>query len=274
VVDATPPQLVELAAEAGYRGVCLFMESMPALPLMPAFHLRARAAMARDTKARMQASGIELDLAYPFTLSRHNEAADFLPALETAASLGAKAVNLLLYDRDPARRFDQFAAFSTLAEDHGLRVAVEFYPPSQIGSFVAALALVTKLGRPAVAGVNIDLLHLMRSGGSLDELRAAPSEYLHYAQLCDGTLPGPDLDLVEEASAHRLLPGEGQFDLASFAAALPAGLPTSVEVPRNPAILAGETRLDRACRALHATAQSLALSPRARSAPQAPPAPR
>ena len=253
----------------------MFMESMTALPLMPNFNLHSRSPMARETKALMEATGIGLDLAYPFTLNGRSRLEDFLPAMETAAWLGAKAVNLLLYDRDPARRFDHFAAFCVLAEDHSMRVAVEFYPPSQIGSLAAGLALVTKLGRPEAAGINVDLLHLMRSGGSLEELSAAPAAYLHYAQLCDGALPGPtpNLSLDEEASTHRLLPGEGQFDITGFADALPPGMPVSIEVPRDATLLAGETQLARARQAIRTTRESLAFNPRERSSHRAPPAP-
>ena len=249
LVDATPLQLVECAAACGCRAVSFFMEPMAMLPLMPQFAFYGITQEARETKAGMQALGIGMDLAYPFTLASRTDVQAFRPALEAASWLGAAAVNALLYDRDPARRLDKFAEFCSLATEYGLKVAVEFYPSSQIPSLAAALALVMAIGRPEQVGVNVDLLHLMRSGTGLDALRAAPLEYIHYAQFCDGPDAGPipGMTAEEEASSFRLLPGEGGFDLPGFAMALPPGVAASVELPRNGALLAGVSMKERAC---------------------------
>jgi len=248
VVDATPSQLVECAAAAGCKAVCCFLEPMAVLPLMPQFALYGLTREARETKSRMQSLGVGLDLVYPFTLASRTELEAFRPALETASWLGAAAVNALLYDREPSRRIEKFAGFVGLAAEYGLKVAVEFFPLSQIPSLTAARELVTAIGKPAQAGINVDLLHLMRSGGSLAELRAMPAEYIHYAQYCDGPMPEPaaGVTAADEASACRLLAGEGAFDLRGFAAALPAGTPASVELPRNAALLAGASMAVRA----------------------------
>jgi sugar phosphate isomerase/epimerase len=53
-----------------------------------------------------------------------------------------------------------------------------------------------------------------------------------------------------EASSQRLLAGEGVFDLAGFARALPAGCPVSVELPQDAAIDAGVPAIERARRAV------------------------
>jgi len=249
-VDSTPSQLVTLAATLGCAGVCLFMEPMDVLPLMPQFALYGMTDEARETKARMEALGVELDLVYPFTLAGRTQVASFCPALETAAWLGAGTVNVLLYDRDPSRRFDIFAAFCTLAQDYGLDTVVEFYPPSQCPSLAAALELVTRVNQPGRVGVNVDLMHLMRSGGTLPELAAAPAEFLLYGQYCDGAAMCDQESLDIEASSQRRLAGEGVFDLAGFTAALPPGLKVSVELPQSDAVRAGIPVGARAARAV------------------------
>lgn len=248
-VDAGPMELVSAAAEAGCDAICLFMEPMAVLPHMPAFDLHGDAAQRRALRSHMAALNIGLDLAYPFTLAGRTHVADLEPALACAAELGAKLVNALVYDRDSQRRLDNFGAFSDLAEKHGLGVALEFYPVSQIPSLSAALALVQAVGRPQRVGVNVDLLHLMRSGGSVAELAAAPADMILYAQLCDGPAicAAPTFD--EEASTARMLAGEGVFDLAAFVAALPQDCPISVELPRNHAI-GTETRTQRVAQAV------------------------
>ena len=109
-------------------------------------------------------------------------------------------------------------------------------------------------------GVNLDLLHLIRSGGSLDDIAAASADALLYAQFCDGAaavLPeGPDF----EASSQRLYPGEGTFDVAGFGRALPTGIRTSIEIPRDDLLSAGVPVAERARRALATTRAALAAS--------------
>ncbi len=257
-VDSDPVALARAAADAGCAGVCLFLQSMEVLPHMPRYDLVGDKAARADCAAAMADHGITLDLAYPFTLAGRTDVADFEAALACAAELGAPLVNILAYDRDPARRVERFGAFCDLAGGYGLGVAVEFYPVSQVRSLGEALALVAEIGRPGRVGVNADILHLMRSGGTIAELAAAPAELILYGQLCDGPATiAPEL-LGEEASSARLLAGEGVFELAAFARALPAGCPLSVEIPRDAALASGESRTARVSRAVDGVRRVLA----------------
>lgn len=250
--------LVSAAAEAGCAGICLFMEPMDVLPQMPRFDLYGDAAQRRDLRAHLDASGVTLDLAYPFTIAGRTEVADFEPALACAAELGAKLVNGLIYDRDGGRRLDKLGRFGDLAAQYGLAVALEFYPVSQCRSLAEALELVTAINQPDKVGVNVDLLHLMRSGGTISELAAAPPEYILYGQVADGPTECTAETLDEEASQARLLVGEGVFDVAGFVAALPAHCPISVEIPRNAAI-ASEDGATRVAKAVQSVRHALAL---------------
>ena len=243
-IDTDPVMLANAAREAGCDGICLFMEPMDVLPLMPKFDIYGDLAARRDLRRRMDDLGVSLDVAYPFTLAGRTNVEDFCRAMECAADLGALLLNVLDYDRDPVRRVDTFGAFCDLAATFGHKVGVEFYPPSQISSLSAALALVRTIGRPGTVGVNVDLLHLMRSGEGMAELAAAPTEYILYGQLADGPTTAPD-DLDLEASSERLLAGEGAFDLAAFVRTLPQGCPLSVEIPRNHALVLGVPRAER-----------------------------
>lgn len=256
-VDASPERLVEAAAGAGCDAVCLFLAPMAVLPRMPQF------ALCEDKDARvrlrriMGEAGVSLDLAYPFSIGGRTDIGAFAGALDCAADLGAPLVNVLAYDRDAGRRLDSFGAFCDLAATFGLGVAVEFYPPSQIGSLDDALALVRAVSRPGRVGVNVDLLHLMRSGGTIAELAAAPADFILYGQLCDGPEHCPEAMREEEASSSRLLAGEGAFDLAGFVRALPARCPLSVEIPRNAAIEAGESVEERVSSAVGGVRRAL-----------------
>lgn len=255
-VDAVPADLAVAARAAGCDGLCLFMTPMDALPLMPHFDLYGDPPARRDLKRRMDDLGLALDLAYPFTLTGRSHVPDFAAAMDCAAQLGAGLLNVLVYDRDPARRADTFGAFCDLAARFGHRVGVEFYPPSQVGSLAAALDLVRPIGRPGAVGVTADLLHLMRSGGSLADLAAAPAGSILYGQLCDGPVLSP-ADAEAEASSERLLAGEGAFDLAGFVAALPPDCPISVEIPRDSAVRAGVPCSARVARAVDGVRRAL-----------------
>jgi sugar phosphate isomerase/epimerase len=253
VPDTTPSQLIAVAAQVGCPAVCMFLEPMAVLPRMPAFDLIGDTPERRETRRQCEDQGICIDLAYPFTLAARTQVEAFRPLMETAAWLGVRALNTLLYDRDPLRRFDTFAAFCELAAEYGFVVAVEFYPLSQIRSLGEALELVARVGRPERVGVNIDLLHLMRSGARIEEIRKAPPNSIVYAQFCDGPQSLERELWGAEASYQRLPPGEGQFDVAGFAQALPQGVPCSVEVPQELQIAQGMGVRERAVRALQAT---------------------
>ena len=257
VTDTTPSQLVEEAHATGCAAVCMFLEPMEVLPRMPHFDIYGDTQERRETNARMDALGVRLDVAYPFTLAGRTEIDGFRPALECAAFFGARAVNVLDYDRDPARRADKFAAFCTLAQSYGLAVVVEFYPLSQVRSLEEAIALVRDVDAPQRVGINVDLLHLMRSGGSIAELAAAPADLIHYGQLCDGPSSLDQTGWDFEASSQRLLPGEGSFDVDGFYRALPADCLMSVELPQDDAIRSGLPRRERAMRAVQAVRDAL-----------------
>jgi sugar phosphate isomerase/epimerase len=96
-------------------------------------------------------------------------------------------------------------------------------------------------------GILLDALHFRRFGGTLEQLRSLDPGPLSYAQLCDAPLASPNglprprklprgqstdgTDLQLESRAMRLMPGDGELPLAEFLAALPEGMPVSVEAP-------------------------------------------
>jgi len=252
VVDTTPIELAAVAAQTGCDGVCIFLHSMPdALPRLPEYNLVTDIAARRETRKVCAVLGIAIDLAYPFTLAARTDIAAFEPALAASAELGAPAVNALLYDRDPARRVDRFGAFCDMAKGFGLEVVVEFYPPSQIKSLADVVALLGDAGR-VNAGINLDLLHHVRSGGGLDDLARAPRDAFRLVQLSDGPASVVEDKLVWEAGMQRLLPGEGALPLRDMLAQLPAQVRLTVEVPQEDQIAAGLSPLERAKRAVDA----------------------
>ena len=254
-IDASPIQLAEAASAAGCDAICLIMQAMDVLPLMPRFDLITDRAGRAALRRRMEGLGIAVDVAHPFPLGSRTDPASFTQALECAADLRAAMVNVLIFDGEPARRLDIFGRFCDLAATFDLGVGLEFYPVSRVPALEDALTLVQAVNRPGRVGMIVDLLHLMRSGGSLRALAAAPAGTICYGQIADGPLTAT-ADLAHEASSARLLPGEGQFDIAGFIRALPHGCPVSIEVPRD-AVVKEESIQERVDRAVQQTRRLL-----------------
>ena len=108
-------------------------------------------------------------------------------------------------------------------------------PWTAVRNAADAVAVVEAAGRPANAGILVDGIHFGRSHTTLDEIRALPREWLHYAQMCDAVAGTDfsDAELIHTARCERLLPGEGTVDLKGLFEALPADLPVSVEIPHD-----------------------------------------
>jgi sugar phosphate isomerase/epimerase len=256
ITDTTPSQLADLAAATGCAGMCLFLHPMAVLPAMPDFALIGDTPERRATREAMRAGGVALDLVYPFTLAGRTVVAEFEPALETAAWLGGRLANVLCYDRDPGRRIERLAEFGELAGGYGIDLAIEFYPPSQVRSLAEALTTIDAAGGRGI-GVTLDLLHVMRGDAAGASMAMLSDPRIRIAQLADGPASIAPDRIEWEAGIQRLLPGDGTFPIAPFAAALAPHVPVSVEVPQQSAIEAGVPPLERAHAAVDAARRLL-----------------
>lgn len=184
---------------------------------------------ARQAVARASADeGVTIALAYPFVLTQRRGAASFAPALEAAAEIGARGVGLLIYDRDPIRAAEELDTFCSLASSLQLRPALEFFGGSAVPSLAAAERLKAE-GAPSSLGLCVDLLHLVRSGGCIDDLPTASGPIVH-AQISDALLL-PTMERDAEAAHGRLAPGQGDLDILRFVQKLPSDIWLGVEVP-------------------------------------------
>jgi len=92
--------------------------------------------------------------------------------------------------------------------------------------------LIDQVNKPNL-GIGVDLLHLIRSGGTPETVATTDSRYIAYAQLCDSSDLSVTEDYAYEASQHRLTPGDGKFPIREFLNALPPGTPLELEVPQK-----------------------------------------
>ena len=172
--------------------------------------------------------------------------------VEAAAELGADRLVALVRDGHLPRAAERLAAACATAAAAGLRVGVEPMPYSACRTLADARALVAAAGAPG-AGVVVDVLHLFRSGGTAADLSGLGAAEVALLQLCDARAAAPPPSrLREEALGDRCYPGLGQLPLREVLAALPDGVPVTVEAPV--AADAGRTPADRARSAAAAVA--------------------
>lgn len=243
-MTADPAGLLRIAAQAGCASVCLFTHvpqvAIPdaeagahTFPMVTAANLGTfRAAMA---ETGVGVSNIEF---FPVAPGLNVDA--LAPAFAIGAEIGAARIVTHIHDADDARAVDTLGRLTTLAASHGLATGLEFMgltPPC--ASIQRAAWFVDQVARPEL-GLAVDMLHLVRTGGTAADVAALAPRYFSYGQLCDGRGLHRAADYLPEAM-DRTLPGQGDFPLAEILAALPAAVPLDVEVPNATANAGGDT---------------------------------
>ncbi len=215
-----PPAVVSAAAAAGFGLVGIWFD--------PETWSDARA---REVWRRLDATGVgALDME-PIFVTPDGDSGFAL--IDAAAEVGARNVLTVSRGLEPARFADRFAALCDHAAPAGITVVVEPTVLYSVTTLAEAQQAVALAGRPNGA-VLADNLHLDRAGGSpLEELRRLDPALLPYAQLCDGPAEPADtsrLGLFNDARDGRRLLGEGDLPVREFVAALPLGIPLSLEI--------------------------------------------
>jgi 4-hydroxyphenylpyruvate dioxygenase-like putative hemolysin/sugar phosphate isomerase/epimerase len=230
-LSLSPPELVDAAAEAGYRYVGLRLTRVT--PQEPHYPLATDPGLMRATKVHLAATGVEvLDIELA-RISPAENPDDFERFLEAGAELGARHVITQLPDPDHHRKTDRFARLCELARPLGLTVDLEFPSWTETPDLHTAVRVLRGADQPN-AGILVDLLHFARSGSSLAELRQLPREWFHFAHVCDAPpgVPATNEELIHTARFERLFPGDGGIDIHGILGALPAGIPYALEIPR------------------------------------------
>jgi sugar phosphate isomerase/epimerase len=255
VLDATPPELVTVAADAGFRTIGIRLTATPSVGVPP-YDILNDGPLLRDTERRLADTGVSvLDTEF---LRFEPERPVGIPEgfLEVSARLGARNVLVMSAEPDETRTVERFCELCDRAAVYGLHVCLEFAIYTGVRTLAHAAHVVARSRRPN-ASILIDALHFSRSGGIPAHIGSVDLALFRYAQICDAAadMPGPGdtSSLIREARTGRLLPGEGVLPLAELVAALPETLPLAIEAPcRETADLSAIERAKRAHRALSA----------------------
>jgi sugar phosphate isomerase/epimerase len=227
-IEVEPPAFVGLAARAGFAAVSLMIQFPRAY--QPGFPMTGDTRMRRETRQRLDDTGMTLFDAATCRLEPDTGLEDFRAMVESAAYLSARRVDVNGNDPDRSRLTDQFAALCVLCAEHGLGVGIEFMMSTQVRTLGDALALIERSGADNAA-ITVDALHLARSGGSPRDVAALAAAQISYVQLCDGPAQPPDQGYAREAAAERLLPGDGELPVRALVDAVGPDVMLGVEAP-------------------------------------------
>jgi sugar phosphate isomerase/epimerase len=121
--------------------------------------------------------------------------------------------------RHPERLIEPLRQLGTQAAEHGTRVAIETMPFSIISTLPMGAEIVSAAAHPGI-GLLLDAWHVFRAGTSLEELRAALAPEMIFGVELDDAAQALVGTHFEDTVNHRLLCGEGSFDLRGLVALL------------------------------------------------------
>ena len=233
----TPPELVTVAAEAGFDFVGIRVKAVTAGERH--YAMEPGSPLSRETLARLRDTSLEVRDIEFLALGPDTGRDDWMPALEAGAALGACTFSVVGVDHDRGRLTDTLARLTADGAPFGIRPTLEpiSYQP------VSRVAEAAVIARAAGSAVLLDSLHIQRGGSGMDEVRALEPDLVPVVQLCDGPLVLPDVlglppgTPAEGSARHvesrvqREVVGQGEFPLAELLAAVPPLTPVSVEVP-------------------------------------------
>jgi sugar phosphate isomerase/epimerase len=219
--EATPIQLVEAAASAGFDFGGMWMEAAD----WTSQTTRDVARCLRETG--LQLLDIEVVWIKPGPLDP-----DHLRIVEVGAELGARNVLCVSSDPDRQATIDKLGQIADHGRRAGIRVNLEFGLFTEVRTLADASAILDDIASPDLC-ILVDALHLIRSGGTPAELLSLPRDRISYAQLCDAPAPGVDpadpQAILAEAIDGRLPLGQGGLPLVDLIRSLPADIPFAIE---------------------------------------------
>lgn len=230
VLGCAPPEMTYIAARAGYDFVSIRPIYM-GLPGEPNYALAENPEMLRATKRALADTGVKV---HDIELARiHDDMhpSKYLPAMEVAAELGARAVLSSIWTPNRVYAIEKFAEVCDLAKPFGLTVDLEYVPIAGVNTLAGAVEVLRAVKRDN-AGLMIDTHHFHRARDKVEDLDGLPREWFHFAHLCDAPaeIPADRTEMTRILREARLYVGEGGIDVASILSRLPE-MVYSIELP-------------------------------------------
>jgi sugar phosphate isomerase/epimerase len=136
---------------------------------------------------------------------------------EVALASGATIVNIAHFlgakDTPVAQLAEGVGKITERAARQGLKIALEFIPDTGMPDLLTARAIYEMVKLPTL-GIMLDSWHLLRSGGTVEQVKALPPGAIIAAQLSDRIPPKPGAAYVPMAG--RSFPGEGEAPIVDI----------------------------------------------------------
>jgi sugar phosphate isomerase/epimerase len=253
--ELSPDEAVLVAAETGYDMVGFRL--LPAGTEAP-FPILTDKNLQQKTLSVLKSTGVQLADIEIVRVNDSFDLARFDQFLAVGSDLGAKHVLVAGDDLDRNRLIENYGRFCNRAAEFGMSADLEPMPWTAVKHIRDAIE-VTSAVNCSNAAILVDALHYDRSESSLDDLRSIDPSRINYIQVCDAPhIENPTLEqLIHNARGERLLPGDGEIDIAAMLRALPGDKVVSIEIPRT----AEEAKIcakDRASQALLRTKELIA----------------
>lgn len=226
LVGTAPPELVRIAANAGFDFIGARVR--PVTPAERPYDLQPGSAMLAETLRAVRDTGVAVKDIEFLLLDGSDQRPAWLAMMEAGQALGAESLTVAATPMDEEKLVQVLGRMAEDGQGFGITPTLEVISYQGVNSLPQAARIATAAGCKIVA----DTLHLSRVGTTDEQLREHAA-LIPMLQLCDGPAVRPaDLDgLVAESRSRRMVPGQGEFRLAEMIAALPQGLPISVETP-------------------------------------------
>ena len=199
--------LRRLLADAGVRATLLdaIIDALPGVPPLETLDPEARALLPADV---LRAPNTET-------------------CFRCAEALELPVVNVVHY-RGPALPLEQMSeavgAICLRAKARGFRISLEFLPESGLPSLPFTAAAIAASGAPN-CGITLDVFHLDRGGGTVQDILALPPGLIANIQISDRTPSAPGTHA--KPLTGRQMPGEGQIPLYALTNAALANSPNA-----------------------------------------------
>jgi sugar phosphate isomerase/epimerase len=234
-----PVEFVKLTAALGCRHISTgFTAGVPSPVGYPPFNLKEDVKLRGEMIAAMRDLGVSISLFEGMSVQPGRDIRERAPDLDILQELGVTRVNIISFDPDLARAFDQFAVGAEMAAGAGMESVSEFVPGFTVPDLPTALAAVRHVGRPDFR-LLVDVMHLARSGGTAADLAAIDPGLIGYVHLSDVPLVPIIPGYFEEATCERRAPGAGELPLLDMLAAVPPHVVVGLEVPEVAKAMAG-----------------------------------
>ena len=230
VLECTPPELVHVAAEAGYD--CVGLRTMPlGIPGEPECDIARDPVLKRRTREALAATGLPISDIELVRVMPSMDPRSYEPGFAAGAEIGATDVTASIWTADAPYAHDMFEELCDLARPYGLRLNLEFVAIAEVRTLRGALGFLQSVEAKNI-GIVLDMYHVHRAGTTLEELSEIPAEWFHFCQLCDApaAIPTSPDELRDEVRDRRLYLGEGAIGVAEIVTRMPETI-FALEIP-------------------------------------------